>query len=150
MRVLAHDLFQNNPPQWDGFTWSGVEELITESDIVTLHCPLTADNKGLINAERLVKMKPTALFLNMSRGPLVVDTDLAGALKDGTIAGAGIDVLEQEPPAADNPLFSAPNITITPHIAWATQEARARLLNTAVENIRAFLGGTPTNVVNGV
>lgn len=149
MRVLAHDIYQNNPPPWDGFSWSGIEELIVESDIVTLHCPLTADNKGLINAERLAKMKATALFLNMSRGPLVVDADLARALEDGTIAGAGIDVLEQEPPAPGNPLFSAPNITITPHIAWATREARSRLLNTAVDNIRAFLAGSPENVVNG-
>ncbi len=150
MRVIAHDLHRGGEPDWPGFAWREIDELLAESDVVTLHCPLTPGNTGMMNAQRLARMKRSAFLLNMSRGPLVVDADLATALREGVIAGAGIDVLEQEPPAADNPLYDAPNVTITPHIAWATKEARSRLLSTAVENVRAFLDGTPRNVVNGV
>lgn len=150
MRVIAHDVYQGNPPEWDGFRFVEVDDLLREADVVSLHCPLTPENEGLINAARLALMKPSAYLLNVSRGPLVVDADLAEALTNGTIAGAGLDVLGTEPPAADNPLLGAPNLTITPHIAWATRSARSRLLDTAIANIRASIAGSPKNVVNGV
>ena len=148
MRVIANDAAPVSPPAWPGFAWRGVDELLGESDVVSLHCPLTPENTGMINAARLRLMKPEAFLINTSRGPLVVDADLAAALRDGVIAGAGIDVLGQEPPSADNPLYDAPNVAITPHISWATEAARARLLAVAVDNVRAFLAGNPANVVN--
>ncbi|MBI4903484.1 MAG: D-2-hydroxyacid dehydrogenase [Acidobacteria bacterium] len=147
MRILANDTFTADAPDYEGFRWGSIDEVLAESDVITLHCPLTADNKGLINAERLRKMKPSAFLLNTSRGPLIVDQDLADALNAGVIAGAGLDVLSVEPPVSGNPLFSAKNCIVTPHIAWATQGARARLMDVAVENVKAFLGGVPANVV---
>jgi len=123
--------------------------LIGQSDIVSLHCPLTAETKGLINAQRLSWMKPTAFLLNTSRGPLIEEQALADALNAGRLAGAGLDVLSVEPPPATNPLLQAKNCLITPHQAWGTRSARSRLLDIAVENIRAFLNGKPQNVVNG-
>ncbi|MBL8212515.1 MAG: D-2-hydroxyacid dehydrogenase [Bryobacterales bacterium] len=147
MRVLAHDTFHGNPPDYEGFRWAELDELLAVSDVVSLHCPLTADNKGMINTTRLRGMKKTAMLLNTSRGPLIVDQDLADALNAGVIAGAGLDVLSVEPPAADNPLFSAKNCLVTPHIAWATREARSRLMDVAVSNVAAFLAGKPENVV---
>ena len=126
-----------------------LDEIFSSSDIVTLHCPLTDQTEGIVNAERLAMMKPTAFLINTSRGPLVDQRALADALNDGRIAGAGLDVLRIEPPPADNPLAAAKNCYITPHIAWATREARARLLATATENVKAFLSGVPRNVVNG-
>lgn len=126
-----------------------LDYLFRESDVVSLHCPLTPETKHLVNARRLARMKPTALLLNTSRGPLVDEAALAEALNSGCIAGAGLDVLSTEPPPADNPLVKAKNCFITPHIAWATHAARARLLKTAVENVRAFVAGKPQNVVTG-
>jgi len=114
---------------------------------VSLHCPLSADNRGMINRERLARMKKSAFLLNTSRGPLIIDQDLADALNSGTIAGAGLDVLSIEPPDGSNPLMSARNCIVTPHIAWATQEARKRLLDSAVANVRAFVDGRPQNTV---
>jgi len=148
MRVIAHSPRRTVAPEWPGFAFVGIDELLAGSDIVSLNCPLTPQTEGLLDAERLAKMKRSALLLNLSRGPLVVENDLAAALRDGTIAGAGIDVLSQEPPQADNPLLAAPNVTITPHIAWATHAARARLLDTAIENVRGHLSHQPRNVVN--
>ena len=127
-----------------------LDEIFTSSDIVTLHCPLTDQTEGIVNAERLAMMKPTAFLINTSRGPLVDEPALVEALNDGRIAGAGLDVLCIEPPTGDNPLAQAKNCYITPHIAWATREARARLLATATENVQAFLSGAPQNVVNGL
>src|SRR5207253_5957946 len=118
--------------------WMSVDDLLAEADVVSLHCPLSADNKGMIHRERLARMKKSAFLLNTSRGPLVVDEDLAFALNSGIIAGAGLDVLSIEPPAESNPLLSARNCVVTPHIAWATREARSRLLNSAVANVRSF------------
>jgi glycerate dehydrogenase len=120
---------------------------LEESDVVSLHCPLTAENYGLIGRVRLRKMKPSAFLLNTARGPLVVENDLADALNTGVIAGAGLDVLSIEPPPESNPLLQAKNCVVTPHIAWATREARQRLLSIAVENVRAFVAGCPQNVV---
>ncbi len=125
-----------------------LDELFAESDVVSLHCPLTEQNKHMVNAERLAKMKPTAFLINTSRGPLVDESALAAALQDGVIGGAAVDVLEQEPPARDNPLIGAPNCIVTPHIAWYAQAARKRLLATAADNLSAFIGGSPINVVN--
>jgi glycerate dehydrogenase len=127
--------------------WTDLETLLRASDVVSLHCPLTPETKHLINAQRLVMMKPTAFLLNTSRGPLIDEPALAEALGRGQIAGAGLDVLSQEPPPADHPLYAAPNCFITPHIAWATRAARARLMRVAVENVRAFINGKPQNVV---
>lgn len=130
------------------FRWAEINELLEQSDIVSIHCPLLPETKGLINAETLKRMKRSAFLLNTSRGPIVVDKDLADALNNGIIAGAGIDVLSVEPPSKDNPLFKAKNCIITPHIAWATKEARTRLIDIAVNNLSAFLNGKPVNVVN--
>jgi glycerate dehydrogenase len=125
-----------------------LETLFRESDVVSLHCPLTPQTANLVNARRLALMKPTAFLLNTSRGPLVDQAALADALNSGRLAGAGLDVLATEPPPADNPLLTARNCIITPHLAWATRAARSRLMNIAVENVRAFLQGKAQNVVN--
>ncbi|HKD68899.1 MAG TPA: D-2-hydroxyacid dehydrogenase [Candidatus Binataceae bacterium] len=148
LRVIAADEIKSTVPDWPGFRWCEVDELLTQADIVSLHCPLLPQTRGIINAAALARMKPTALLINTSRGPLVVDQDLADALDGGRLAGAAVDVLSVEPPAADNPLLRARNCIVTPHIAWATREARSRLLDTAVSNLRAFLEGNPVNVVN--
>ena len=147
MRVIANDTYHGEEPSFPGFRWARVEELLAESDAVSLHSPLFPETRGMINQESLAKMKPTAILINTSRGPLVVDRDLADALNAGRIAGAGLDVLSVEPPAEHNPLLSARNCLVTPHIAWATKEARARLMELAVENLTAFLAGTSRNVV---
>ena len=125
-----------------------LETLLRTSDVVSLHCPLTPQTKNLVNAERLAWMKPSALLINTSRGPLVDEAALAAALNTGCLAGAGLDVLSIEPPPADNPLFSAKSCLITPHNAWGTQAARSRLMRLAVDNVRDFLTGQPQNVVN--
>jgi glycerate dehydrogenase len=148
MKILAQDSVRANPPPYDHFRWAELDDLLGESDVVSLHCPLFPETKGLMNAVRLQRMKRSAFLINTSRGPLIVDQDLADALNGGTIAGAGVDVLSVEPPAADNPLLTARNCLVTPHIAWAAKEARARLMDLAVENLAAFLNGRPRNVVN--
>jgi glycerate dehydrogenase len=145
MRVLASDvtLSQADFP----VRFVDLDTLFRESDVVSLHCPLTDETRGLVNAQRLAQMKPTALLINTSRGPLVDETALADALKHRTIAGAGLDVLSVEPPPENHPLLALPNCQITPHIAWATKASRARLMQTAVENLRAFVAGSPQNIV---
>jgi glycerate dehydrogenase len=148
MRVIAHDSVQTNPPPFQGFRFATLDDLLQESDVVSLHCPLFPDTQGLINARTLGSMKPTAFLINTSRGPLIVEQDLADALNEGRLAGAGLDVLSVEPPPATNPLLSAKNCLITPHIAWASRESRTRLMRLAVENFAAFLSGQPQNVVN--
>lgn len=125
-----------------------MEEIFSQSDFVCLLCPLTPETRSLVNAERLRTMKPTAYLINTARGPIVVEEDLAKALNDGVIAGAATDVLSAEPPPASNPLPGAKNMVITPHYAWATAEARARLMAVSLGNVRAFLDGSPRNVVN--
>jgi glycerate dehydrogenase len=146
MNVLAHDALPVQVPDYARLV--DLETVFRDSDVVSLHCPLTADNDKLVNAERLRLMKPTAYLINTSRGPLVDEAALADALNSGRLAGAGIDVVRVEPPAQGNPLFSAKNCYVTPHIAWATHASRQRLLNTAIDNVAAFLSGKPTNVVN--
>jgi glycerate dehydrogenase len=128
--------------------FADLETLFRCSDVISLHCPLTPETKHLVSATRLAWMKPSAFLLNTSRGQLIDDLALANALNTGQIAGAGLDVLSEEPPPADNPLLQAKNCLVTPHISWATRAARARLMKTAVANVRAFLQGRPQNVVN--
>lgn len=125
-----------------------LDELLAESDFVSLHCPLTEENKGFINAESLRIMKPTAILINTGRGPLINETHLRHALDNGVIAGAAVDVLTTEPPKNGNPLFGAKNLIISPHIAWASLEARKRLFQIVTDNIKAWMAGEQVNVVN--
>ena len=129
-------------------TLQPLEALLAASDVVSLHCPLTEQTQRLINAERLALMKSTAFLINTGRGALIDETALAAALNAGRLAGAGLDVLSTEPPSADNPLLSARNCVITPHLAWATRAARMRLMEVVASNLRAFLDGHPVNVVD--
>lgn len=153
MEVLAHT---RHPEKYRGqAAGTGVEfveldELFARADVVSLHCPLTAETERLVDTRRLALMKSTARLINTGRGALVDEATLAAALNDDRLAGAGLDVLCQEPPPADNPLLQARNCFITPHIAWATGAARSRLLAGAVGNLRDFLAGAPRHVVNGV
>lgn len=147
LRTLIHDsaALGELPP---GVEFVDLDTLFQQSDIVSLHCPLTPETRQLVNAARLAQMKPGALLINTSRGPLVDDAALAVALTSGHLGGAGLDVLSTEPPPAANPLLRARNCIITPHFGWATGAARRRLMRVAVENIRAFVSGHPQNVVN--
>ena len=140
MHVLVHD-----PNHAASVT---LDQVLATADVLSLHCPLTDHTQGLINRENIAKMKPGALLINTARGPILNEQDVADALASGRLGGCAVDVLSAEPPAANNPLLSAPNCIITPHIAWASREARGRLLSIAAENIRAFLAGSPQNVVN--
>ena len=146
--ILGYDAYKSDQSHRKNFRWTELDELLRESDVVSLHCPLFPATRGIINKDNLRKMKNTAFLINTSRGPLVVDEDLTEALDQGIIAGAGIDVLSVEPPPADNPLLGARNCIITPHLSWATKEARARLMEIAVDNLKAFLAGNPVNIVN--
>lgn len=147
MNVIAFSRSQPEQRDRPNFRWASLEELLSESDVVSIHCPLTEATRGLINTDNLNRMKRTAFLINTARGPIVVDDDLARALNEGVIAGAGLDVLSVEPPAGGNPLIGAKNCLITPHIAWATREARERLMAIAEGNLKAFLKGEPRNVV---
>jgi len=129
-------------------TWLSLHELLATADVVSLHCPLTPETRGMIDAAALARMKPTTFLINTGRGPLVDEAALAAALNEGRLAGAAADVLSREPPSADNPLLTARNCIVTPHQAWATLAARRRLLAECAGNVRAFLQGTPRNVVN--
>jgi glycerate dehydrogenase len=148
MNVIATSKHQPNEVSRKNFHWVELDELLTTSDVVSLHCPLFPETKGIINKESLKLMKSSSFLINTSRGPLIVEEDLAEALNKGVIAGAGIDVLSVEPPSKDNPLLKAKNCIITPHIAWATKEARSRLMEIAINNLQAFINGVPTNVVS--
>lgn len=146
--VIAADAVRSAVPGWPNFRWCELDELLRQADIVSLHCPLLPQTRGIIDARSLALMKPGAFLINASRGGLVIEQDLADALNNGRLAGAAVDVLSSEPPALDNPLLNAKNCIVTPHIAWASTEARTRLLNTAIANLRSFLDGHPVNVVN--
>ena len=147
MKVLANDRNRADPPPYP-VEWRELPELFAEADVVTLHCSLSAENTGLVDRRLLARMKPTAYLINTARGPLVNEADLADALQQGRLAGAALDVTAVEPLPADSPLFGAPNLTLTPHIAWATLEARRRLMKITAENIAAFLAGRPVNLVS--
>ena len=125
-----------------------LDELFSECDVISLHCPLTPDTREMVNASRLAMMKQTAILINTGRGPLINEQDLADALNAGRIYAAGLDVLSKEPPQADNPLLTARNCYITPHIAWASTAARKRLMQIAVENVKAYMEGKAINIVN--
>jgi len=148
MNILGASRSQRDQSHRLNFRWSNIPDLLRQSDIVSIHCPLTDETRGMINAESLNKMKRSAFLINTSRGPIVNEEDLAEALNNEIIAGAGIDVLSVEPPPSNNPLLKSKNCIITPHIAWATKEARERLMNTAVDNLKAFIAGSPVNIVN--
>ena len=148
MHVLAHDPFTGPSPGYDGFEWAELSDLFVRSDVITLHMPLTEDNQGFVNRSLLSRMKPTALFINAARGLLVNEQDLTDALNAGALAGAVVDTVSSEPIQSDNPLLSAPNLLITPHLAWATLAARRRLMSQTAENIEVFFAGRPQNIVN--
>ncbi len=146
MRVLLSSRTQKPCPP--GCAWVDLDTLFAQSDAVSLHCPLTPQTQHLVDARRLALMKPTAFLINTSRGGVVDSRALADALNSGRLAGAGLDVLEQEPPAPDDPLLTAKNCVISPHIAWASKEARIRLIAAVADNLKGFLTGHPQNVVN--
>jgi glycerate dehydrogenase len=148
MNIIGSKRVRNDMSHLKNFRWAEIPELLAQSDVVTVHCPLTPETKGIINKETIRLMKRSAFFINASRGPIMVEEDVADALNNDLIAGAGVDVLSQEPPHGDNPLFKAKNCIITPHIAWATIEARGRLMDITVNNLGAFLSGKPVNAVN--
>lgn len=145
MRVIA---FQPSGRSADEVELVDLDTLLGRADVISLHCPLTENNAGMIDARRIGLMKPDAFLINTARGQLINEKDLADALNSGRIAGAAVDVLSREPPTADNPLLHAENCLVTPHMAWATRAARARLIQTAADNLRAFLDGKARNVVN--
>lgn len=146
MKVIANDTHQSKDlPNW--VTMVDQETIFKGSDVVSLNCPLTEENKLFVNSQKINLMKKNAFLINTSRGLLINENDMAEALNRGIIAGAGLDVLSKEPPDENNPLLKAKNCIITPHIAWATKSARQRLMNIAVNNLKAFLEGNPVNVV---
>lgn len=146
MRVIAH---AHTPrADVDGIHYVNFEELLAESDYLSLHCPLTPDTRHIIDAAALAKMKPSAFLINTSRGPLVDEAALIAALQKGTIAGAGLDVQETEPPVEGNPLYTMDNVILTPHMGWKGLETRRRLIELLAGNIKAFFDGSPINVVS--
>ncbi|MBU5638208.1 D-2-hydroxyacid dehydrogenase [Geomonas sp. Red69] len=150
MEILACNPHRREAPEGMAVQWLELDELFARADVVSLHCPLTAENEGMVDAARLRLMQPHALLINTSRGGLINERDLADALNDAVIAGAAVDVAAVEPIPSDSPLLNARNCIVTPHIAWATLAARRRLMATTAGNIAAFLSGAPRNVVNGL
>lgn len=147
MKVLASKRnWSGGPPA--GIGAADTDTIFREADVISLHCPLTDATKHLVNERTLGLMKKSALLINTGRGPLIDDQALAAALDAGTIAGAGVDVLSMEPPKDGNPLLNAKNCLVTPHVAWASREARLRLIDACAANVKAFLAGSPVNVVN--
>ena len=147
MHVLAYDLYPNDKGR-EIAEYVDLDTLFARSDVITLHCNLTPENTGMINKDTIAKMKDGAILINNARGQLIVEQDVADALNSGKLAAAGLDVVYTEPIRADNPLLTAKNCIITPHISWAPIESRQRIMDTTVENVRAFLNGAPQNVVN--
>ena len=147
MKVLAYDVYPNDSGRAIG-EYVDLDTLLKSADVVSLHCNLTPENTGLINRASIAKMKDGAILINNARGQLIVEQDVADALNSGKLAAAGLDVVYTEPIRADNPLLKAKNCIITPHISWAPIESRQRIMDITVENVKAFLNGTPQNVVN--
>lgn len=148
MKILAYDEYQNPLLESDSMHYVTLDELFKRSDVIVLHCPLLPATRGIINKESIQKMKDKVMIINDSRGPLIHEKDLADALQSGKVAGAAVDVVSTEPIKSDNPLLKAHNIIITPHMAWGTKESRLRLMNIALDNLRAFMNGNPINIVN--
>lgn len=149
MKVLAYDNYQSDSGR-EIAQYVELEELLENSDVVALHCPLFPSTEGIINKEIIAKMKDGVIILNNSRGPLIVEQDLADALNSGKVMAAGLDVVSTEPIKGDNPLLKAKNCIITPHISWAPKESRQRIMDCAVANVKAYVAGKPINVVNGL
>lgn len=147
VRVLAYSRTER-PEGWELADYVPLDDLIAQSDFIFLHCPLTPETEGIINAANIARMKDGVIIVNNGRGQLVVEGDLAAALTSGKVAYATVDVASTEPIRADNPLLSAPNCIITPHISWATKEARERIMQTTADNVKSFIDGKPVNVVN--
>lgn len=148
MKILAFDEYQNAALETDTCRYASLDEVFANSDVIALHCPLFPSTEGIINKENIAKMKDGVMIINDSRGPLIVEEDLRDALNSGKVAGAAVDVVSTEPIKMENPLMSAKNCLITPHIAWAPKESRQRLMDIAVDNLRAYAAGSPINVVN--
>lgn len=148
MKVLAYNRTQEKVVERENVRYAPLEGLYKHSDVIMLHCPLTEENKGFINKEAISQMKDGVFIINNARGALINEADLADALNQGKIGGAGLDVVSEEPIKADNPLLHAKNCIITPHISWASIEARKRLMDIAADNLQKFLEGNPLNVVN--
>jgi len=147
MRVIASDSVRTEAGA-EVAEYVELDNLLEESDVIALHCPLFPDTEGIINKNTIAKMKDGVIIINNSRGPLIVEQDLADALNSGKVYAAGLDVVSTEPIRGDNPLLGAKNCIITPHISWAPRESRARIMETSAENLKAFLGGAPVNIVN--
>ncbi|NCB02095.1 MAG: D-2-hydroxyacid dehydrogenase, partial [Spirochaetia bacterium] len=147
MNVVAYDEYQNKDLQGDVFTYLSLDDLYKVSDVISLHCPLTASTTGLINENSIKKMKQGVFIINTSRGPLINEKDAAKALEEGHLGGLAVDVLTQEPPREENPLLESPKSIVTPHIAWAPKESRSRLMDIAVTNLKSFLEGKIVNQV---
>lgn len=148
MKVLTYDQIENPALENESCHYVPLDELLASSDVISLHCPLFPSTEGIINRESIAKMKDGVLIINTSRGGLIVEEDLRDALNCGKVAGAAVDVVSTEPIHEDNPLLAAKNMIITPHIAWAPKESRQRLMDIAVDNLRAYIEGHPVNVVN--
>ena len=148
MKVLAYDTFKNPDLVSDTFKYCELDELLKNSDVISLHCPLFPETENMINAESIAKMKDGVILINNSRGALIDEQALADALNSGKIYAAGLDAVRNEPISEDNPLLSAKNCFITPHISWTAVEGRQRLATFAIDNVKAFLDGNPTNIVN--
>ncbi len=148
MSVLACGGSQDRRLESASLRYASLAEIYAQADVISLHCPLSESNRGMINAAAIAAMKPGVLLINTARGQLVVEQDLADALNAGRVGGAALDVLSEEPPRADNPLLAAANCIVTPHIAWATEAARARIMATAAQNLERFVAGAAQNVVN--
>ena len=147
MEVKVFDAVHRNELETEHCRYAEFEDLLAEADVISLHCPLNSGTRGIINRDTISRMKDGVMIINDSRGPLIVEQDLKDALLSGKVAGAAVDVVSEEPARQDNPLMTAPNTIITPHIAWASRESRKRLMDIAVDNLKHFLKGTPQNVV---
>ena len=148
MKIVAYDERPVKELEGENFRYVSLDELLSMSDVISLHCPLFPSTEGIINKDTIAKMKDGVKIINTSRGPLIVEQDLRQALDSGKVSGAAVDVVSEEPVREDNPLLGAKNSIITPHIAWAPRESRQRLMNIAVSNLKAFMEGNPVNVVS--